>query len=199
MGRLFALLTRILLALLAFHSVGCAMSKPGNCLPLRALAPDPSHPQVPVDYETKWITQMEENPAAKTLLDASVKRSFAESQLFSRFAEAKGNARYHFIITMQNHGDMAAAKASGFASGLTLSLIPATARDHYLLEVEVQDNEKTLRRFSYREYIDTTIGAFMIFAPASRRPANVVAQVVDNMMRTFLFDFAKLQLEDKDE
>ena len=142
-----------------------------------------------IDYDLKYFWTNRENAAALPVFCKKVEDVFAKSNLFSEYKAGTGSSDYHFSIIMKNEGDIASAQLSGFISGLTLTLIPAQARDNFVLTVDVKKGDEVIKHYQYEHYMDTWIQLFLVFMTEAHHPNKVVNQVWDDMLLAFLHDF----------
>jgi hypothetical protein len=83
---------------------------------------------------------------------------------------------------------MALGFISGFICGLSLFVIPAYARDDYILTVDVKKGEEVLKQYQYKDHLNTWIQLFLVFMTPTHHPDKVVREVMDNMLLKFLYD-----------
>lgn len=171
---------------LALSAAGCA-SFAGGQLPERDVQ-GLSQQQLAVDYETEWFTFSAANENARKSLARSVREVLEESGMFSRVGYGSGQARYHLHFVMRNDGDRGTAQLTGFFSGLTLTLLPAYARDEYTLAVEVSSGGNPIKSYEYRDHMTSWIQLFLVFAMPGRGSEDVAARLRANMLRNFLYD-----------
>ncbi len=173
-------------ALAALPTLGCA-SFAGRELPERNIAGLTKH-GLDIDYETEWLTFGRPNPNARDLLSRSVRSVLEESGIFSGVTQGKGDAPHHFHFTIKNEGNLGLATFLGFISGLSLTIIPAYARDDYILTVDISSAGQPVKRYEYKDHLSTWIQLFLVVAMAGHDAAAVGDDVRSNMLRNFLHD-----------
>ncbi|HEY5993699.1 MAG TPA: hypothetical protein VIU46_03765 [Gallionellaceae bacterium] len=62
-------------------------------------------------------------------------------------------------IVVNNIADLAAARAKGFATGLTLGLAGSTVTDDYEMTISITVNGKTIKRSAIRHSLHTIVGS----------------------------------------
>ena len=178
-------------AVLFLSVAGCA-SFAGKELPrytYEQIVPNPQKPSI--DYDAKFLTLGRENAAAVRMFQEQIEKVFRKSTLFERFDAGIGSAKFHFSMALQNEGNIVAAGVSGFISGLTLTLLPAYARDEYILTVDVKKGNQLLKQYRYKHYMDSWIELFLIFLTPTHFPPNVAREVIDDMLLNLLHDVQK--------
>jgi hypothetical protein len=183
-------------AFLFFLTVACSMitgcvSLHGNMLP--KVASDqikPAAEKASVDYEVSWLVNGKPFPAVPPLFLNEIKSTFDKSGVFEKHSIGVGGAPFHLQIIMNNHGNMGAGAVLGFISGLTLTIIPAYAKDNYDLTVNLKQGEKTLKTYAYRDCMKTWIEFFLIFGTPGHTPNKVGKDIIDNMLLSFVRDLA---------
>ena len=118
-----------------------------------------------------------EMPQARDLLKPQLEASLRESGMFSRYTLdefQKQPGDYTIKLDVYNGGSSAAAAVSGFISGFTLLIIPATGKDEYTMTLQVLDSEgKALQTGQNNESVRTWIG--LVFIPMmAYTPADAV-------------------------
>lgn len=178
---------------------GCA-SFPGKELPTYSF--EQFHPparKVSIDYEAIYLAPFltpggQENPAAVRFFEQEVNKVFAKTNLFQNFGAGIGSGNYHFKLVLTNEGKMSPlATLNAILSGITMTLIPAYAKDKLILTVEVKKGDQFLRKYEYRQHIGTWFQLFLIFLTPAHYPKKVFVKVIDNMLLNFLHDL----MEDK--
>jgi hypothetical protein len=134
---------------LAFTLAGCA-SFPGDQVPettLPTMANYQQRPSVFVDftfYQGKaGDPKAVEVPLARDSLKPQLEASLRDSGLFSRYTLdefQKQPGDYTLKLKVYNGGSAGAAMVSGFISGFTFMVIPATAKDEYSMTLQVLDD-----------------------------------------------------------
>lgn len=121
--------------------------------------------------------QAVEMPQARDMLKPQLESVLRDSGLFSRytldpFQKQKGD--YTFKLAVYNGGSEGAAMASGLISGLTLMVIPATAKDEYTMTLQVLDgDDKPVSVAQNHDSIRTWMG--LVFIPMmAYTPADAV-------------------------
>ena len=172
-----------LVALLSGSLAGCA-AFPGKVLPERR--PERvSTAKFPVDFEVEWYTVERRNNFAARSFSNEVRTVLNESGMFSEVAYGKGQAPLHLHFRMNNEGNMFLGKLLGVISGLTLTVLPAYARDDYILTVDVKKDERLLKSYEYKDHMTTWIQLFLIFAMHGRKPEDIGDQLRSNMVVSF--------------
>lgn len=185
---------------LVFTLTGCA-SFPGDQVPettLPSMASYQQRPSVFVDftfYQGKvGDADAVEVPQARDALKPQLEASLRDSGLFSRYTLdefQKQPGDYTLKLNVYNSGASGAAMLSGFISGFTFMVIPATAKDEYTMTLQVLDaqNQPVLagqNNESVRTWMGLIFIPMMAFSPAEaindsfRRQLNaLLKQLVD--------------------
>lgn len=185
--RSFASRLVLVAAVLAVAAGGCA-SFAGRQLPERGFE-GLSPRGLAVDYSADWLTVGTPNSNASNALSYSVRRILDESKMFARVTQGDPDVPLRLRFLMKNEGSPGAAAFLGAISGFTLTIIPAYARDDYILSVDVERSGESLKTYEYRDYVSTWIQLFMLAAMSGRDGQAVGDQVRSNMIRTFLHEF----------
>jgi hypothetical protein len=136
---------------------------------------------------------------AREHLRPALERRLDASGLFSRYTldpAQKREGDYVLRLKMYNHGSSGGAAVSGFISGLTLGIIPGTAKDEYSMTLEVLDPQnQPLQSMRNHDAIRTWMG--WIFLPmAGNTPDKAVndtfGRQVDALLKE-LYDSRQLQ------
>jgi hypothetical protein len=168
--------------------VGCA-SFPGKEIPTYTYDQIVAREQKPsVDYDAKFLTFEKENAAAVRIFQEEIDKVFSRSDVFLKFGAGVGGEKYHLSLVLRNEGNMALGFISGFICGLSLFVIPAYARDDYILTVDVKKGEEVLKQYQYKDHLNTWIQLFLVFMTPTHHPDKVVREVMDNMLLKFLYD-----------
>jgi len=135
---------------LALTLAGCA-SFPGDQVPetkLPSMASYQQRPSVFVDftfYQGKaGDSKAVEVPQAREVLKPQLEASLRDSGLFSRYTLdefQKQPGDYTLKLNVYNSGSAGAAMVSGMITGLTLFVIPGSAKDEYTMTLQVLDEQ----------------------------------------------------------
>lgn len=113
-----------------------------------------------------------------------------KSGRFSSVKNGKGGA-VHVDVDMLNHGNGAAAAASGFISGFTFTIIPGVGTDQYKLTANARGSSGKSRRYVLEDGATIVIWLPMIFAMPTNHPADVVPKVHENMFANLVAEMEK--------
>ncbi len=167
---------------------GCA-SFPGKQLPIYTYEQIvPRDPKPSIDYDAKFISLGRENAAAVRIFQEEIEKVFSKSNVFSKFSAGIGSEKYHLSLVLRNEGNVGAAAISGFISGFTFTVIPAYARDEYILIIDVKRGDQLLKQYQYKDHMNSWIQLFLIFLTPTHWPPDVARSVIDNMLLNFLHD-----------
>jgi hypothetical protein len=144
-----------------------------------------------IDYELSFSVMGRLNATGLPRFQERVQSVFAESGAFTRYQPGIGGSSHHLKLSLDNHGNLGLAAASGFISGLTLLIIPGYARDEYTLVAEVSHGSEVLNRYEYHDSMATWTQILLIFAMPFKFPSTVADQVIDNMIWNLLADLEK--------
>lgn len=164
---------KMLGAVLAMALAGCA-SFPGDQVPettLPSMGSYQKRPGVFVDFTfyqgEAGSAKAVEMPQARDMLKPQLEASLRDSGMFSRYTLdefQKQPGDYTLKLDVYNGGASAGAMVSGFISGFTMLVIPATAKDEYTMTLQVLDDQgKPLLSDQNNESVRTWIG--LIFIP----------------------------------
>lgn len=127
--------------------------------------------------------------AAKDKLMPSIEQVITDSNLFSHitFDEfEKEKTGYTLRLHVYNHGNIGAAAASGFITGLSLGIIPGAATDKFTLQAQLSDKRgRELKRISNDDSVTTWIGIWFIPLMGNTPDAAVIS-TVSNQVRSAL-------------
>lgn len=189
--RRFTNIKFVIVGLLCLIAVGCA-SFPGKEFPKYSYDQITiREPKPPIDYDATFLSLGRENARAVNIFQGEIEKIFSKSSVFSNFRAGTGKERYHFSLVLKNEGEIAAAMLSGFISGLTLTILPAYARDDHILTVDVKRENQLIKQYRYNHYLDTWIQLFLIFMTPTHAPLDVAKGVIDDMLLAFLHDLQK--------
>lgn len=179
----------IIIALFCYIvSAGCA-SFPGKELPKYTYDQiKPSGPKVSVDYDAKFLSFGRENSYAVRIFQEEIEKVFGQSGVFTKVSAGIGSEKYHLSLVLENRGNLPLAFLSGFISGFTFLVIPAFARDEYILTVDVKQGEQVIKQYKYKHYMDTWMEIFLIFMTPTHFPTKVARDVIDDMLLNLLHD-----------
>ncbi len=173
---------------------GCA-SFPGKQLPTYTYGQLTSLPKkITATYDIKAfsIYGVEDHTSA-TRLDFKVQKVLSSSPIFSDIKPGAGQSDYHYSFIFRNDGmpPLPVAFLNGVISGLTLCMIPAYARDIFIITVEVKQDDRVLKTYTYQDQMDTWIQLFLVALTPFYFPANISDAVIENIVMNFLYDFTK--------
>jgi hypothetical protein len=189
-------LLAILVLLTCILFTGCA-SFPGKNLPDRTfvdLAPEPEDPAKKLCLVTPDMSTISE--ADRELYAVSV-AMLEKSGLFLKVPEhgtpSGQPTQKHIKLDFRPEfkaGDIAVAVISGIVSGLTLTIVPAYARDSFVLTVQIRLGEELVKESVYREQMNTWIHLSMLFMLPEHWPRNVIGEIYDRSIMNFLYDYS---------
>lgn len=186
LSRNFLVLT--LISLFLVFLISCA-SFPGKDLPRYTYDQIKTGERKPsIDYEVKLYSLGKENAGAVGSFQVEIEKVFEESEVFQRFSAGIGSERYHLKMVLENEGNVGVALTTGFLCGLTLTLLPAYARDDFILTVDVHEGERLLKQYQYEHHVNSWIQLFLIFLSPFYWPGTVVKEAIDDMLLNFLYD-----------
>ena len=125
-------------------------------------------------------------------LDKEIQKVLSASPLFAELKSGSGQGDYHCSFVFRNEGrpPEPIAFVNGFISGFTLGIIPAYARDIYIMTIDVKQNDHVLKTYTYQDHIDSWIQLFLVFLTPFNWPPSVSNSVFDNMIMNFAHDFS---------
>lgn len=188
-GRFTGRFTIVAFGLLAL--TGCA-GFPGKQLPVHTydeLAP--VEPKLSIGYDAKSFIQGWSNAAAVRTFQKQIEDVFGRSHVFSTFAAGVGPEPYHLSLTLRKEGRPVLASLSALISGLTVLVIPAYARNEYVLLVDVKEGGQVIKHYEYRDYRTVWAELFLIVLTPTHWPPTVETEVIDNMLLNVLHDLQK--------
>lgn len=178
-----------MLGLLAL--TGCA-AFPGNRLPV--LIDDqfqPGGPKPSIDYDVKFYLSFQEDPSGVYFFNKEIVKVFSRSMAFSSFTHGSGAAPRHLSFKLRDETDLALGALGGILSGVTIGLIPARITDTLTLQVDVKEGERVLKHYEYQDFGVTWIELFLIVMTPTHSPSAVGREIIDNMLRHFLYDLQR--------
>lgn len=158
---------------------GCASFQAEQVAPTQmpSVSQYQERPGVYVDfrfYQGRPGAGASELPQGRELFRPQLEERLRASGLFSHYtldAAQKKPDDYVLRLSLYNHGSSGAAAVSGFISGFSLGIIPATAKDEYTLTLDVLDPQnQPLQSVRNDDSIRTWIG--WIFLPVSFNTIN---------------------------
>lgn len=131
-----------------------------------------------------------ESDVAAARIDKEIRKILSTSPIFSEFKRGAGPGDHHYSFVFRNEGSPPEPIAflNGFISGFTLTLIPAYARDIFIITIDVKQGDRVLKTYTYKDHIDSWIQLFMVFLAPSNWPPTVSDTVLDNMLMNFAHD-----------
>jgi hypothetical protein len=169
---------------------GCA-SFPGKELPVytneQISVPEK---KMRATFDVKFVAPGSENKKIVPLLEQEIERILTGSRVFEAAEPNKTDGEYHYSMMFRDEGNQTLAFLSGFISGLTFTVIPAYARDKYVLNVEVKQGDKVLKAYTYRDHMDSWIQVLLIVVTPMYWPPDVSKSVLNNMVMNFVHDFS---------
>lgn len=204
-------LRKVFICLFLMSLFGCAATFRGNELAKIDTFPPKSEivvheikPSVLLDIS--WHTKL--SPfAAKPYYNESFEQSVyeitKESDLFGRVSLKESNLTgniavkesethktdYKIEIDMLNSGNWFASQILGTISGLTLTIIPAYAKDTYIMSATVSDSNGTLKKYEYKDHLNSWIELLLL--PVAPFTKNVGNEVRMNMLKHFYSDLTR--------
>ncbi|MDH5361444.1 MAG: hypothetical protein OEX03_12800 [Gammaproteobacteria bacterium] len=123
--------------------------------------------------------------AAVDQLQPSVASALDRTGVFRSYSfdpATKSTADYQLRFDVYNHGNIGAAMASGFITGLTLGLIPGSATDEYTMNVSLMDRHgRLIRKLANKDAVETRIGIWYI-AQMDNTPARAINSTIGNQV-----------------
>lgn len=180
------------LALLALTFLGGCASFPQHQVPTASAIPAAKQPAQKPSVIINVTHYMGENPGtemrtASDFLRPVITSAILESGLVDPTPHVLGDKTdLQLDVTINNVGNMGAAAASGFISGLTLGVIPGAATDNFKVKLKVTNTGGTvLGTHANQDAIRTWTG--WIFLPlAGKTPAKAVKSTIVNQVRAAL-------------
>lgn len=194
---------KLLGAALAFALAGCA-SFPGDQVAetkLPSMAAYQQRPGVFVDFGfyqgEAGHSAAVEMPQGKEMLKPQLENLLRDSGMFSHYTLDEFQKRpgdYTLKLKVYNHGSAGAAMVSGFITGLSLFIIPGTAKDEYTMTLQVIDPEgHPLLAQQNDESVRTWIGIW--FLPmAAHTPKEATSDAFSRQFNALLKKVAEQQV-----
>lgn len=181
----------ICLLLILSLATGCA-SYPGGETPPRSYSEiTPYETRPSVDYQTFFTASGIRGDIGTPVVREEVEKVFRKSGFFKDFSVGKGKEDYHLDIHVLTEEDPEVSVFKRFITFLTLFIVPSRSREYYLLTVDVIKKDEVLKRYSYRDHVDTRY--HILLAPKSSRnlPMDAAREVIDAMLLNFLYDLGR--------
>lgn len=182
----------LLLLMFCFWVSGCA-SFPGKHLPdytYADLAPAPEEEKICLVSSDKREKKAEDAPDATIAM-------FEKSGYFLKAPEhctpTGDPVQKGFKVYFRNDtgfAGMAFAAASGFVSGASLLIIPAYARDDFVLTVQLKKYDQLVKEYVYHEHMNTWLHVSMLFMMPGRMPRATIHKIYARMIMNFLYDYS---------
>jgi len=176
---LFSLLTGI--SLLA---TSCATFR-GNGVPEVTATPATNVKKVSLTYLVKPGDPATSQALPVPQFSPELESTLKDSGRFTSVGQGKGGG-VHLDVNMHNHGNGAAAFASGFISGFSLFTIPGVAKDNYKLSATARSAYGKTRNYVLEDSATTVIWLPMIFATPFANPSTVIPKVQENLYRNLI-------------
>ncbi|MBU1056111.1 MAG: hypothetical protein KKC46_20145 [Proteobacteria bacterium] len=177
----------MVVVVLSMVGSGCA-SFHGNNLPSRYQSDISTPVQLgTVGFNAKWFTFGNPNPGMSSMFREKVRNHLVASGMFSDVIGDCSTETTCLEFTMNNDGNRGVAFITGYLSGLTLTVLPAYARDDYAMTVDLKKDGNLLKTYEYKDSMKTWIQLFMIFM-AGNTSEKVGNEVRENIYWNFLYD-----------
>lgn len=171
---------------------GCA-SFAGRELPMytndQLAAPEK---KISASYDVKAFGLHGENAGVALTIDKKIQKVLTESHIFADLQSGTNSGDYHYSFVFRNEGKPGETLAfiNGFVSGFTFGVIPAYARDIYIITVDVKQGDRVLKTYTYKDHMDSWIQLFLVVLTPFNWPPSVGDSVIDNMIMNFAHDFS---------
>jgi len=188
-------LSRIIVPFLAvvFIATGCA-SFPGKQLPTYTnnQLPIPAK-KISATYDVKAFgIHGEDCKVSADRIDGKIQKILVPSPIFSDLRSGSGQSDYHYSFLFRNDGipPIPVAFLNGFICGFTFGLVPAFARDIFVITVDVKQDGRVLKTYTYQDHMDSWIQIGLIVLTPFYFPITVSDEIIDNMIMNFAYDFS---------
>jgi hypothetical protein len=182
----------LLLIVLCFWVSGCA-SFPGRDLPKYTYA------DLAPASEKKTCLVFPENSDKRTqeFIDAAI-AMFEKSGYFLKAPERctpNGDEKQN-LMKVDFRSDLKAvnligAVISGFVCGATLTIVPAYARDEFVMTVQFRRNDQLVKEYVYREHMNSWIHLSMLFMMSGHSQHATIHEIYDRMVMNFLYEYSR--------
>lgn len=170
--------------------VAACASYSGKELPEYSFAQIPMREHRPtVEVAARFSAYGRENAAGARFFRTETDRVFSESKVFSDIGAA--GAKHRITLRLSVKGDAFRFSLASIVSGLSLAVIPTYSSEEYVLQAEVSEGKTTLKKYEYRDRVETWVQLFLVVLAPWRRPGETTAKVVDNMLLNFLHDLQR--------
>lgn len=149
----------------------------------------PSETKPSMDYDLRYLWSKRENAQVVTKFQEEINNIFSKSNLFSKYSPGNANSDYHFSIIMKDESDELSTTICAAVTLFSLTVIPVKVRDELILTIDVKKDDKVIKQYQYKHYVDTWIQLFLIFMTPTHSPEKVMRGVWDDMLLAFLHDF----------
>lgn len=149
--------------------------------------------KISASYDVKAFGPYGENTIVASKLDKKIQKVLSAGPLFAELKSGSGQCDYHYSFVFRNEGvpAMPITFLNGFISGFTLTVVPAFARDVFIITVDVKQGDRVLKTYTYKDYMDSWIQLFLVFMTPFNWPPSVSSSIIDNMIMNFAHDFSK--------
>lgn len=174
-----------------FITAGCA-SFPGKQLPTYTnnQLPIPAK-KISATYDVKALGIFgEDDKMSANRIDGKIQKILAPSPIFSDLKSVSGQSEYHYSFLFRNDGipPIPVAFLNGFICGFTFGLVPAFARDIFIITVDVKQDGRILKTYTYKDHMDSWIQIGLIVLTPFYFPITTSNEVIDNMIMNFAYD-----------
>jgi hypothetical protein len=174
----------------ALTESGCA-SFAGRELPIYTLEQLPSSQlKISATYEVKAYGPKGESEIIAARFTYEIQKILTANTVFAELKEGAGPSDYHVSFVFKDVGMPSenVAFLNGFISGLTLTVIPAYARDIFTITIDVKRGDRVIKTYVYKDHMDSWIQLFLVFLTPFNSTENVACTVIDNMIMNFAHD-----------
>lgn len=140
---------------------------------------------VPIDYATRFVGG--EPASGDAAFAERVASVLTQHPAFADATPGDG-APLHLEFTLTNSTNRLVAGLTGLVCGLSLTVLPAYARDDFVLVVEARANGIAERRLEYHDSVTTIMHLTAALVPRTALPRHVVQDAVDAMLLEALGD-----------
>lgn len=176
------------LFLLCTFAEGCIIARGGRLSsqgPLKLISPQQS---LQVEVEWPKLDAVTLDQAGMASIEPEEAASIVLEELASAGLNESGDSRLTLQIRVRTESNMSVALLSGLISGATLGVVPAYARDHYVMTAEVIDDGRLICSYEYRDYLATWGQILLVFAMPFDEFDDDLRELLRDMVRHLVRD-----------
>jgi hypothetical protein len=171
---------------------GCAMVSHDR-LPKYSYSQIEKHEKkISIDYDYSFDTSNMASVFRDTNFGSIMENSLNESGVFEKVYKGTGNEKYHMSIMLGYYGRNKAMEFLNIElSALSLMVIPHHSKHNFVMTVDVSKDGDVIKTYKYDDGYSIWVQLFLMFYPDFRGHKEMQEEVMNNIVRNFLYDLQK--------